>query len=580
MFERISSAFIEELLFRIEIVDLINTRILLKKSGKNYYALCPFHKEKTPSFFVNKKKQYYHCFGCGAHGNAINFLMQYNKLNFIDCIKELALTNGMNIDYQNNNLIGEIKTQKLSNFYKIMNNISKYFQNSLNQLNSKKIKEYLLSRGLNERVIHYFSIGYAPNGSNNLLKFFSKNLKNYKYLYSLGMILKDKNGSFYDFFRYRIIFPIKDLEGRVIAFGGRVLNDKKPKYINSPESKIFKKSRVLYGLYEVMKSNSVCSKLLVVEGYMDVIALTQFNINYSVSSLGTSTTEDHIKLLFRITNTIICCYDGDFAGREAAWRTLKLSLPFLKDGFNLKFMFLVNGEDPDSLIRKEGKFKFEKRISMAKSISNFLIDTLLEKNDLSTCEGKANFAFIAVSLIKNISGNFLRLYLLKKIANLTGFPDISYFFYFFKKNKIKKNVYFFKKIRLTTIKILISLLIQNPNFVKLIKDYNKIKDSAILGVNVFLELIYFCRSNPGINTIQILNFYKNHKFYRYFKFLSIWNAIKDKKIAKRVFEDSLEHLLILVLDERLNFLIEKERREGLSYNERKEVRFITFAKIR
>lgn len=580
MFNRISNEFIQELLIKTEIVDLINNRFFLKKSGKNYYALCPFHKEKTPSFFVNKKKQYYHCFGCGAHGNVIDFLMNYNKFSFIDSIKELANINGISLKDQSKTLIKQNKGLKLDDLYKLMDDVKTFFQNSLNKLDSKNIKEYLFSRGLNEKVIRSFSIGFAPVGSNSLLKYFNRDIKNCKNLYLLGMILKNKDGSFYEFFRYRIIFPIRDLKGRVVAFGGRVLGNKKPKYINSPETKIFKKSRLLYGLYEVIQNNVVCSKLLVVEGYMDVISLSQFDINYAVSSLGTSTTKEHIKLLFQMTKTIICCYDGDMAGKEAAWRTLKISLPYLKDGYNIKFMFLLEGEDPDSLIRKEGKLGFEKRIYTAKLGSRFLLDSLMKKNNLSSCEGKANFTNVAVYFVKKISGNFLRLYLLKKIAILTGIPDIFYFFRKINNNKLKKSNNQDIKIKLTTVRILVSLLIKNPNFVNLIKNLDQIKNMNIFGLNIFLDLVKFCQFNPNINTAQLLESHRDHKFFKYFKKLSIWDDIKFKNVERKVFKDSLKHLFKQSLNERLNFLIEKDKRNGLSQIEKKEVCLITFAKIR
>lgn len=571
MFGRISYLFINELLSKIDIVDLINSKFLLKKKGNNYSASCPFHEEKTPSFIVSRKKQYYHCFGCGVHGNAINFLMNFDNLNFIETVKKLSEMYGLEICYENKILINHSGYNTLKDFYKLMNKISEYYHNCLDQYVFREAKEYLFKRGLNKKIIDDFFIGFAPSNWNDLFLFFKKDKKKCAYLYSLGMIVKNNYNSFYDFFRGRIMFPIRDLKGRIVGFGGRVLNNTHPKYINSPETKIFSKSEQLYGLYEATKSNMIISKLIIVEGYIDVISLNQFGINYVVSPLGTSTTKKHIELLFKITDTIIFCYDGDSAGKRAAWRTLIISLPYMKDGFDLKFIFLDKGEDPDSIIRKEGKLKFEKRIEMAKSMSDFLLNNLLKNVNLSTCEGKTRFVTLSISFVNKIPGNVLKFCLFKKIAFFVGIPDISYFFFIIKKNKIKKISEKKNNIKLTTIKILIALLLQNPNFVSLIKDVNEIKFLKLSGLNFFLNLVSFCKLNPGISTAQLLEYYRDNKFIKEIKKLAIWNDIKEERLEKKVFEDSLKHLHDSILSERFSFLIKKERIRGLSIEEKKEV---------
>lgn len=578
MFGRISSSFINELLVKTNIVDLINSKFLLKKKGKNYYASCPFHKEKTPSFIVSEKKQYYHCFGCGVHGNVINFLMNFSNLSFIESVSELAEMHGLKIHYENQISNFNINYEKLKIFYILTKKISEYYRNCLNQSIYRKAKEYLFKRGLDEKIIDYFFIGFAPNSWNNLFLFFKKDKQKYEHLKSLGMILKGNGNYFYDFFRGRIIFPIRDLKGRVVAFGGRVLNNTNPKYINSSETDIFSKSEHLYGLYEVIKNNFNYSKLLVVEGYIDVISLTQFGINYAVSPLGTSTTKKHIELLFKITDTIICCYDGDLAGKKAAWRTLKISLPYLKDGYDIRFIFLSPGEDPDSIIRKEGKLKFEKRINTAKSMSEFLLNNLSKDINLSTCEGKTKFITFSMSFINKIPGDILRLCLFKKVAYFVGIPDISYFFFTIRKNNIKKNKKKFFKVKFITIKILIALLLQNPSFVNLIENFDEIKSSKLDGLNFFLNLVDFCRLHPGINTAQLLECYRDHKLIKDIKKLAIWDDIKKEKLEEKIFKDSLKHLYNFILNERFNFLIKKERTIGLSMNEKKEVYFITYMK--
>ncbi len=343
---RISRIFINNLLAKTDIVDLIGAKVPLKKKGENYNTCCPFHNEKTPSFVVNNHKQFYYCFGCGIHGNAIDFIMNYEKLDFVETIEELASIHGLEVTYETNNNSNKIEFCQKKNLYKLMDNINRFYQDSLNKLDSYNAKQYLIYRGLTDEVIHHFSIGFAPIRSNDLFEYLTKYVYNHKELNSIGILFSDNNGRIHARFRKRIMFPIRDIKGRVIAFGGRTLDNTLPKYLNSPETDIFHKGKQLYGLYEAIKNNPEPSKLLVVEGYMDVIAMVQFGIKYTVASLGTSTTTDHIQLLFRITDTVIFCYDGDKAGRKAAWRTLKSTLPYLSDGRRILFMFLPNGEDP------------------------------------------------------------------------------------------------------------------------------------------------------------------------------------------------------------------------------------------
>ncbi|MFP3019149.1 MAG: DNA primase [Arsenophonus sp.] len=578
----IPRTFINDLLARTDIVDLIANKIPLKKKGKKHHACCPFHNEKTPSFVVDDDKQFYHCFGCGAHGNIIDFLINYEKLDFVETVEELATMYGLEFPYEISNNSGQIKQHQRQNLYKLMDNINQFYQNSLNKLDSNNAKQYLIQRGLNNEVIHRFSIGFAPSGWNNLFKYFNKHSKSCEQLDSTGMLVKNNNGHTYDLFRQRIMFPIRDRRGRIVAFGGRVLDDSFPRYLNSSETEIFHKGHQLYGLYEAKQNNLALSKLLVVEGYMDVVSLSQFGINYGVASLGTSTTKDHIHLLFRTTNTVICCYDGDKAGKEAAWRMLKTTLPYLTDGRKLQFMFLPEGEDPDSLIRKEGKINFEQRIDKSFTLSEFLFDTLVAEVDLSSHEGKAKFNSLAIPLIKKIPSDILQLYLAQELGKYIGIPDILYIFSIIKKESVKnkKINYQTPKIKPTTMRILIASLIQNPNFVNLIPDLDGIKHSQLPGLTLFLELVEFCQSHPGINTGQLLEYYRNNKFVKQIEKLTTWNDIEIEEIAEKIFKDAIKHLFITVLDERFKSLMAKERTKGLSSREREEVRLITFEKIK
>ncbi|MGP1953069.1 MAG: DNA primase [Arsenophonus sp. ET-KM2-MAG3] len=582
MTERISSIFINDLLARIDIVNFIDTKVPLKKKGKNHHARCPFHNEKTPSFIVNSHKQFYYCFGCGANGNAIDFLMNYEKLNFIETIEELAIIHGLEISYEKNNNLNKINRDHRKNLYYLMNNINKFYQCALNKFNAHDAKKYLIQRGLSDEIICYFSIGFSPNKLDGLLKYFTEHehLDVYKQLNASGMLVINNNGHIYNRFRKRIMFPIRDRRGRIVGFGGRVLDDILPKYLNSPETEIFHKSRQLYGLYEAIQNNSALSKLLVVEGYMDVIVLAQFGIKYAVASLGTSTTIEHIQLLFRTTYTIICCYDGDKAGRKAAWRTLETALPYLSDGRQLKFMFLPDGEDPDSLIRKEGKINFEQRIEKSHALSTFFYDTLISNIDFFSHEGKAKLNQLAIPLLKKIPSNTLQLYLAKELGNFIGIPDTSYILAMIEKTSIKKINFQMPKIKPTTMRILIAILVQNPKFVSLIPTLDGIKHSQLPGLKLFLELIELCQSNLGINTGQLLEYYRNKKFFKQLEKLATWNDIEKEEIAKKMFKDTLEHLFITVLDEKFRFLMAKERTKGLTNKEREEVHLITTIKIK
>ena len=408
---RIPRVFINDLLARTDIVDLIDARVKLKKQGKNYHACCPFHNEKTPSFTVNGEKQFYHCFGCGAHGNAVDFLMNYDRLEFVESIEELATLYGLEVPYESGSGPSQLERHQRQSLYQLMAGLNDFYQQSLTQSSSAGARDYLAQRGLSDEVIKHFSIGFAPAGWDNALKRFGRNPDDRQSLIDAGMLVTNDQGRSYDRFRERVMFPIHDKRGRVIGFGGRVLGDGMPKYLNSPETDIFHKGRQLYGLYEALKNYPEPGKLLVVEGYMDVVALAQFGVDYAVASLGTSTTAEHIQLLFRSTNTVICCYDGDRAGREAAWRALETALPYMNDGRQLRFMFLPDGEDPDTLVRKEGKEAFETRMEQAMPLSTFLFDTLMPQVDLRSPDGRARLSTLALPLISQVPGETLRIYL-------------------------------------------------------------------------------------------------------------------------------------------------------------------------
>ncbi len=418
---RIPQHFIDDLLARLDIVDIIDSRIKLKKTGRNYSACCPFHKEKTPSFTVSPDKQFYYCFGCGASGNALGFVMEYDHLDFPAAVDDLAGQLGLEVPREQSR--SQSTQPDYSNLYQLTEQAVSFFQDQLRHHGqSAKADSYLERRGLNSQCIEQFKIGFAPPGWDNLQKHLGSTPEREKQLIQVGLLVENEDTRrIYDRFRDRIIFPIRDSRGRYIAFGGRVLGNEKPKYLNSPESPIFHKGKELYGLYEARQANRSLSNILVVEGYMDVVALAQQGISNSVATLGTATTPEHMQRLFKVVPEIIFCFDGDDAGRRAAWRALESTLPQMEDGRQARFLFLPQGEDPDSIIRQEGPENFQNRIrSQALSLDTFLFKELEEGLNLNTMDGAARLAKLAQPYINQLPEGIFKQLILKKLSGLTG----------------------------------------------------------------------------------------------------------------------------------------------------------------
>lgn len=417
--------FIKNLITHIDIVELIKSNLPLKKIGKNYRSCCPFHNDQHPSFTVSREKQLFYCFGCGKHGNVIDFIMNWQNLNFVESIEELSAMYGFKIPYESSNVLSILIIQRREYLFNIMKIVCNLYQKYLwdKTINALQAREYLAHRGINSKIIKEFALGFAPGRGSTVKEYFDyyypQDRKLLKEIGILGFYQEETN----DFFKNRIMFPIRDKRGRVMGFGGRILNSSHPKYLNSPTTNIFNKGHQLYGLYELHKKCTRPFKVLVVEGYMDVISLVQNGIDYTVSSLGTSTSIDHIQLLFRNTDNVIYCYDGDDAGRQAAWKVLNKSLIYMLDGRQLSFMFLPEGEDPDSLIRKEGKILFEKRILCALSLSEFMLKTFLKQVDISSPEGKAKLLTLIRPLINKIPSKILRLSIRYTLFQKLGLLD-------------------------------------------------------------------------------------------------------------------------------------------------------------
>ncbi len=417
----IPNDFIDSLLDRVDIVEVIGNRIELKKKGKDHWACCPFHHENSPSFSVNASKQFYYCFGCGASGSAVKFLQEYDSLSFVEAIEELARTAGVEVPREEVSEKAKQKQQQRRSLYDLMNSCADYFEHQLYQHpHAQEAQQYVLNRGLSEEIARTYQIGFAPIGWDNLIQHFRSDTTN-KGLLLTGMLTQNDQGRVYDRFRHRLMFPIRDIKGRVIAFGGRVMTpDEKPKYLNSPETTIFHKGQELYGLYEARKSLKDFDNIIIVEGYMDVVALAQFGVRNAVATLGTATSSTHVQRLFKMTDEIVFCFDGDEAGRRAAIRALSNTLSELKDGQQAKFLFLPEGEDPDSLVRTDGYDGFMHRVKQAQSLSDFLFQHLQTQADISRIDGKARLASIAQGWINKVPEGFLKQLLLSQLSELIG----------------------------------------------------------------------------------------------------------------------------------------------------------------
>ena len=527
----IPQSFIDELLDRTDIVELINTRVSLKKTGKNYSACCPFHEEKSPSFTVTQEKQFYHCFGCGASGNAIGFLMEYERLDFVESIEYLAKQAGLEIPQTSQNSNNNSKKQR--NLYSILIESDKFYRTQLRtHPDASKAIKYLKERGFSGKIAAKFGIGFAPNSWDLLLKALPEE-ENLRLLEQAGMLIsKPEEKKLYDRFRNKIMFPIRDQRGRTVGFGGRVLDDSKPKYINSPETPIFQKGRELFGLYEARKSLKTIPNIIMVEGYLDVISLSQFEINNSVASLGTSLTENHLHKIFRYTSEVIFCFDGDDAGRKAASRALETCLPQMRDGFSAKFLLLPESEDPDSLVRKLGRDEFLKFVETATPLSKFFFDYFARDIDITTMDGKAKLGKTCALPLSQIPNGIFQQLMLNELSKITEIseeqlseiikqynlkgpkvikdsqpPPVGPSSYehidYGPINEIQKKA----KIKMSPGKQLVALLINHPSLINLVDDSSVLTRSKNQDVQLFLKLYNLFKENPEYKASNVFSYW-------------------------------------------------------------------------
>jgi DNA primase len=419
---RIPQHFIDELIARADIVEVIGLRVQLKKSGREWKACCPFHNEKTPSFWVSPDKQFYHCFGCGKHGTVLGFLMDYDHLAFPEAVEELAGRLGLEVPREG--APDGAAPRADEPLYELMARVARFYVESLGR--EARARDYLAKRGLSAATLERFQIGYAPNSWNEILKRFGTDDALRRRLSETGLVIERERGQpqfserHYDRFRDRIMFPIRDTRGRVIAFGGRIIDAGEPKYLNSPETVLFHKGRELYGLYETRRARSNLKRLIVVEGYMDAVRLHQDGIDYAVATLGTATTSEHFRRIFRLVSEVVFAFDGDRAGRAAAWRALQQALPEAREGREIRFLFLPEGHDPDTLVAAEGRAAFEQRLTQALPLSEYLVRELSEQGDLSHADGRARFAESARPLYQKVPAGVYRELLLGRLAQVVG----------------------------------------------------------------------------------------------------------------------------------------------------------------
>jgi DNA primase len=532
---RIPEKFIDDLLTRVDIVEVIEQRVPLKKAGRDWTARCPFHDERSPSFTVSPAKQFYHCFGCGAHGSAIRFLMEYDRLEFSDAIEELSARVGLKVPYESGGR--RTPSEDSADLFTVLDASAKFYQREL--VNNGRARAYFDARGLDSATIERFGLGYAPDAWDGLKNALGTTPQRIALLEKSGMLTRGERGTPYDRFRDRVMFPIADRRGRVIAFGGRILEkteDSGAKYLNSPETPLFHKGQQLFALWQVRQAHSKIPRLIVVEGYMDVIALFQHGVTQAVATLGTATTRDHAELLFRNCADVYFCFDGDRAGRGAAWKAVESVLPRMRDGRQAFFLFLPDGEDPDSLIRREGQAGFEDRLKAATPLSDFFFAELSRDVNLSSLDGKARLAEHARPLLAQIpDGAFRDLMLgeLDRIANV--------------KLRVEAPAAASRKApsrppERTLVRTAVALLVQNPAVASAIQPPTLFSTLRQPGIPLLVELIALCRERPEISTAMLLEHFASREELKALQKLAVMEFPGDAEALQSEFLDALAQL--------------------------------------
>jgi len=569
--------FIDDLVARADIIEVIGRRIQLKKAGREFKACCPFHDEKTPSFTVSPGKGFYHCFGCGAHGTAVGFLMEFDHMSFVEAIESLA--NSMGVDVPRNE--SDRPARRYDELFDLMSRVERFWQQGLR--GTQPAVDYLKDRGIDGTTAKRFGLGYAAEGWSTVLDKFGTSPEAIERLLATGLIIRKDNGGNYDRFRGRITFPIRDIRGRCIGFGGRAMGDGEPKYLNSPETVLFHKGRELYGLYEARQALRQIDRLVVVEGYMDVIALARHGIDFSVATLGTATTPDHLNRLFRLTENIDFCFDGDRAGKQAAWRALETTLPDIREGRQVRFVFLPEGHDPDSFVNEHGSAAFIEVLNNGVALSDYLIAELALQVDETTVDGRARLAELAKPLIAKIPHGVYRELLIESLANRLGLPAGKL------ENMLGRSPG--GENRRTTgtraplgrslpasvgkpsvVRRAITLLLNHPSAAAKL-DLEKIAGVSRPGIELLHDLIETVQVNPNISTAGLLERWRHHDQSRHLGKLAAVAVPEDEDFDPAAeLTDCIEQLALAGRRERIDFLIEKQRDNPLDEDEVAELR--------
>jgi DNA primase len=574
---KIPEKFIDELLARVDIVDVIDARVPLKKAGKDYKACCPFHEEKTPSFTVSQDKQFYHCFGCGKHGSAIGFLMEYEHMSFPEAVQDLAQRAGMEIPREAQG----VKSQPdvTAPLLDALSQADRFYRRMLREHpQAREAVDYLKRRGLSGEIAADFGIGYAPDGWDNLLKAVGAAESTREALLAAGLLVKKDTGGHYDRFRNRVMFPILDHRGRLIGFGGRVLDKGEPKYLNSPETPLFHKGRELYGLYRARDALKREGRVLVVEGYMDVVALAQFGVDYAVATLGTATTRDHLERLFRYAPEVVFCFDGDRAGREAAWRALENALPVLHEGRQVRFLFLPEGEDPDTLVRKEGKEAFEGRVAKALSLPDYFFQALAEQVDFTRSDAPARLAELARPLLSNLRSEALRHLMLDRLGEKNRLAAASL-------SKMLPAAAGGSRVRtvvrdsataggISPVRRAIQVLLQNPRLAS-DTDTESVEFLSTLertGAAVLYQLIVLLRDRPEMSIGNIIEHFRGSEHEQNIAKLACMPIPGQQEDLDTLYRDSIWKLRMDAVGQKIERLMNKDRFIGLVDSEKLELK--------
>jgi DNA primase len=561
---RVPRNFIDDLLNRVDIVEVIDSRVPLKKKGREYWACCPFHGEKTASFSVSSSKQFYHCFGCQKSGNAVGFLMDYDHMEFVEAIESLAHSLGIEVPYEQGTAPAK-PAQGLESMYQSMEQSSQYYEAQLKQ--TPEAIDYLKDRGISGQTAKTFAIGYAPPGWNNLSG-------DEKQLVETGMLVKKETGNAYDRFRHRLMFPIRDRRGRTIAFGGRVINpEDNPKYLNSPESQLFHKSDEIYGLYELKKAVTNIDRIYVTEGYMDVVALAEHGVKTAVATLGTAINNRQIESLFRVCKSLVFCFDGDAAGKKAAWRSLEQCLASLKEGRLARFLFLPEGQDPDSYISEFGSEGFDQQVDHASTLTEYLFETLLTECNIKTLEGRAQFLDRLRPYFMQIPLQSLKDQILAEVEQRTGQQIDTRMLRLLGEDKpVATTGNRMPEPHWTPTRLAINLLLKKPALAQSTGTHDELAESGIPGVDLLLKILDRIHDEPEISTQNLLDRFKgdDHESHLY-KLAVMEPPVEDDESLELMFADCLQSLRKQYIDHRQKQLITKlQSGEALSDAEKLE----------